>query len=258
MTVKFYKYQGTGNDFIMIDNRAYGLTKQRALIEKLCNRHMGVGADGLIYLQQRTGYDFEMVYFNSDGNESTMCGNGGRCLIRFAQQLNVIQQKCFFLAIDGGHEGEILQDGRISLKMKDVDTIERLNNDYVLNTGSPHYVKITTDVGTLAVVEAAREIRYSERFKAEGINVNFVEPKAGELFVRTYERGVEDETLSCGTGVVASALVFAGAQDGEVDRVRVNAIGGNLEVKFTRHGNGFKDIYLIGPAVKVFEGTIEI
>ncbi len=258
MTVKFYKYQGTGNDFIMIDNRALGLNKERALVEKLCNRHMGIGADGLIYLQERKGYDFEMVYFNSDGNESTMCGNGGRCLIRFAQQLGVINQKCFFLAIDGGHEGEILPDGRISLKMKDVDSIERFNNDYVLNTGSPHYVKITTDVATLPIVQAAREIRYSEKFKEEGINVNFVEPKAGEIFVRTYERGVEDETLSCGTGVVASALVFAGAQEGEVGRVRVNAIGGNLEVKFKRNGAGFTDIYLIGPALKVFEGTIEI
>ncbi len=258
MTVKFYKYQGTGNDFIMIDNRALGLNKERTLIEKLCNRHMGIGADGLIYLQERKGYDFEMVYFNSDGNESTMCGNGGRCLIRFAQQLGVINQKCFFLAIDGGHEGELLPDGRISLKMKDVDSVERFNNDYVLNTGSPHYVKITTNVATLPIVEAAREIRYSERFKQEGINVNFVEPKPGEIFVRSYERGVEDETLSCGTGVVASALVYALQQTEATDYVKVNAIGGNLEVKFKRSGDGFKEVYLIGPAEKVFEGTIEI
>lgn len=259
MTVKFYKYQGTGNDFVMIDNRGYGLKPERALIEKLCNRHFGIGADGLIYLQERKGFDFEMVYFNSDGNESTMCGNGGRCLIRFAHDLGLIKNTCTFLAIDGPHEGEVLPDGRVVLKMKAVEGIEATDSAYVLNTGSPHYVQKTEMVATLAIVEEAKKIRYNERFAAEGINVNFMEPVGpDELFVRTYERGVEDETLSCGTGIVASALVYASTTEGAGNRIKVKAIGGDLEVNFERTPTGFTNVYLIGPAEKVFEGTITL
>lgn len=258
MTVKFYKYQGTGNDFVMIDNRAYGLTNQRETIEKLCNRRFGIGADGLIYLQQKEGYDFEMVYFNSDGNESTMCGNGGRCLIQFAHDLGLIGNTCKFMAIDGEHDGEILPDGRVQLKMKDVDTIENYNSDYVLNTGSPHYVQFANGVDNLKLVTEAQKIRYNDRFAAEGINVNFVEKKsADEIFVRTYERGVEDETLSCGTGVVASAIAFAAKNGMLLTRIGVQARGGELEVKFEPVGRGFHNVYLIGPAKRVFEGEIE-
>lgn len=259
MTVKFCKYQGTGNDFVMIDNRGYGLTKERSTIEKLCDRRFGIGADGLIYLQQKEGYDFEMVYFNSDGNESTMCGNGGRCLIQFAHDLGLVGNACKFMAIDGEHDGEILPDGRVSLKMKDVDTIENYNNDYVLNTGSPHYVQFANGVANLKLVTEAQKIRYNDRFAAEGINVNFVEKKsADEIFVRTYERGVEDETLSCGTGVVASALSFASRNGMLLTRVGVEARGGQLEVKFEPVGRGFHNVYLIGPAQRVFEGNVEI
>lgn len=258
MLVKFSKYQGTGNDFVMIDNRAYGLNKERILIEKLCDRRFGIGGDGLIYLQEKAGYDFEMVYFNSDGNESSMCGNGGRCLIKFAHDLGLISSTCKFLAIDGDHEGEIAE-GKVSLKMKDVDAIENYNNDYVLNTGSPHYVRFVNEVRNLNLVEEARKVRYNERFSAEGININFVEKKsANELFVRTYERGVEDETLSCGTGVVASALSFAAKNGIIMNEVKIETPGGNLLVKFEPSGRGYRNIYLIGPAEKVFEGTVEI
>ena len=151
MTVKFYKYQGTGNDFIMIDNRAVGLNNERAMIEKLCDRRFGIGADGLIYLQEKSGYDFEMVYFNSDGNESSMCGNGGRCLIQFAHHLGLISSHCKFLAIDGEHEGEILNGGIVSLKMKDVDAIENYNSDFVLNTGSLNYVQFVNGVQQIKI-----------------------------------------------------------------------------------------------------------
>ncbi len=259
MTVKFYKYQGTGNDFVMIDNRAYGLSNDRTLIEKLCNRRFGIGADGLIYLQERTGYDFEMVYFNSDGNESSMCGNGGRCLIQFARHLGLISSRCKFMAIDGEHEGQILNDGIVSLKMKDVDKIENYHNDFVLHTGSPHYVQFVNGVSKLSVTEEAQKIRYAERFSAEGINVNFAEKKSGnELYVRTYERGVEGETLSCGTGVVASALAFASKNGTIMNEVKIETPGGALTVKFEPAGTGYRNIYLVGPAEKVFEGTVEI
>jgi diaminopimelate epimerase len=259
MTVKFYKYQGTGNDFVMIDNRAYGLTKQREAIEKLCNRRFGIGGDGLIYLQNKAGYDFEMVYFNSDGNESSMCGNGGRCLIQFARHLGVITTHCKFMAIDGEHEGQILIDGTVSLKMKDVDAIENYNSDYVLNTGSPHYVQFVNRVNNLKVVDEAQKIRYNERFAAEGINVNFVEKKsANELFVRTYERGVEGETLSCGTGVVASALAFASKNGTIMNEVNIETLGGKLQVNFEAVGKSYRNVYLIGPAESVFEGTVEL
>jgi len=265
MTVKFEKYQGTGNDFIMIDNRIYDIRKnQTALIRRLCDRKFGIGADGLILLQEKTAYHFEMVYFNSDGNESTMCGNGGRCLIKFAHNLGLMESKCSFLAIDGDHEGEILSDGRISLKMKDVDAIENYNGAYILNTGSPHYVSFVDSVETMRVADEGRKIRYSEKFTREGINVNFVEKKGErEIYVRTYERGVEDETLSCGTGVVASALALAHKSkvsdvEKTSDTIYVEVPGGKLEVKFEAVGKGFKNIYLIGPAEEVFVGEVEI
>lgn len=259
MTVKFYKYQGTGNDFVMIDNRGLALSNERAQIEKLCNRRFGIGADGLIYLQNKEGYDFEMVYFNSDGNQSTMCGNGGRCLIRFAHDLGLVGSTCRFMAIDGEHEGEILPDGRVSLKMKDVDRIENYNSDYVLNTGSPHYVQFANYVKDMKVYNEGYKIRNSAPFAAEGINVNFVEKiSAGEIYVRTFERGVEDETLSCGTGVVASALAFAAKNGSLLTSVAIETPGGNLQVSFEAAGNSYRNIFLTGPAERVFEGEVEV
>jgi diaminopimelate epimerase len=260
MTVKFYKYQGTGNDFIMIDNRDLSFKRDmKNEIAFLCNRKFGIGADGLILLQNTDGYDFEMVYFNSDGSESTMCGNGGRCLIQFAHDLNTIGNKCTFWAIDGAHEGEILSNGLVSLKMKDVSSIETVSDAYVLNTGSPHFVYFTNEVGKVNLVKEAHKIRYSEQFEKEGINVNFVEKKTdSEIFVRTYERGVEDETLSCGTGVVASCLALAFRSGLNFRGVAVTTLGGNLQVNFQQAGNGFHSIYLIGPAKNVFAGTIVV
>lgn len=260
MTVNFHKYQGAGNDFIMIDNRPPIISKnQTEQIARLCNRKFGIGADGLILLQEKMSVDFEMVYFNSDGRESSMCGNGGRCLIKFAKDLGLIKDKCTFAAIDGLHEGHFLSDGTISLKMSDVKNIENFYDDYILNTGSPHYVILTNGVAEMNIVEHAKKIRYSEKFEKEGINVNFVEKKGvNKLFVRTYERGVEDETLSCGTGVVASALAFASQAGNKMNEISIATPGGNLKVKFEAVGKGYKNIHLIGPAERVFEGMVEM
>jgi diaminopimelate epimerase len=260
MTVKFYKYQGTGNDFIMIDNRVYGLNKnQTDVVKRLCDRKFGIGADGLILLNEKIAYNFEMVYFNSDGNESTMCGNGGRCLVKFAHHLGLIESNCRFWAIDGAHEAHILNDGKVSLKMKDVEIIEHANSHYILKTGSPHYIIFVKSVKDTDVIGEAKKVRYSERFAKEGINVNFVEKRDdGQILVRTYERGVEDETLSCGTGVVASSLALASLNGSDLQSVKVQTPGGELEVKFEHSNQGFTNIYLIGPAEKVFVGEIEI
>lgn len=259
MKIHFYKYQGTGNDFVIIDNRNWSITNlPTEKIKFLCDRRFGIGADGLMLLNPRTGYDFEMKYYNSDGRESTMCGNGGRCMIKFAYDLGMHNSIYHFLAVDGEHEGEI--DGEIvNLKMKDVDGITEYDGDSILNTGSPHYVKMVSDVMDYDVFHKGMEIRQSKDFAKEGINVNFVEEKGpDEIIVRTYERGVEDETLSCGTGVTASALVFY-HNDVGYNHVTVITKGGELTVKYDRMGDGiYRNIWLCGPAEKVFEGEVEI
>lgn len=255
-TIKFYKFQGTGNDFVMIDNRDMNFPKQNEIIAKLCDRRFGIGGDGLILLEEEKGYDFKMVYYNSDGNESTMCGNGGRCLVAFAHLLDVFEDHCSFLAIDGPHEANI-KNGLVQLKMIDVDTIEETPDYCVLNTGSPHFVQWTKSLMDWDVYQEGKAIRNSERFIEEGINVNFVEILAeGQLFVRTYERGVEDETYSCGTGVTASAIAYL--KNKEAQSVKVKVLGGNLEVHLEKVGNSFKNIWLEGPAQMVFEGKISI
>ncbi|WP_202923783.1 diaminopimelate epimerase [Pontibacter fetidus] len=258
MAISFYKYQGTGNDFVMIDNRKMTFPgENEALVKHLCDRRVGIGADGLILLQDHPDYDFEMVYYNADGRVGSMCGNGGRCTVRFARHLGVIEDVACFLAADGEHQASIERD-LIQLKMNDVQGVEHIGKDYYLNTGSPHYIRFVDDVQTIDVFEEGRAIRYNDRFAAVGTNVNFVQ-KTGEneIFVRTYERGVEDETLSCGTGVTAAALV-AGLE-GMQSPVKVKVLGGELEVAFERSGNdGFKYIYLIGPARQVFTGTVTV
>jgi diaminopimelate epimerase len=258
MNTRFYKYQGTGNDFIIIDNRNWTLTSLTVdKVKFLCDRRFGIGADGLMLLNPKTGYDFEMKYYNSDGRESSMCGNGGRCMVKFAYHLGIHKDKYHFLAVDGEHEAEI--DGDIvNLKMNDVHAIVEYDNDYILDTGSPHYVKLVSDVMDYNVVGKGMEIRYSTKFAQEGINVNFIEPKkVDEIIVRTYERGVEDETLSCGTGVTASALVYHHNDVGYND-VTVITKGGRLAVRYNRiDDNTFTDIWLCGPAEKVFEGNVE-
>lgn len=260
MQLHFYKYQGTGNDFIILDNRKNEYTFLREYqINRLCDRRLGIGADGLMLLGNKPGYDFEMKYYNADGREGSMCGNGGRCITRFAYHLGIHRSEYRFIAVDGEHEAEIDIDGIVSLKMKDVDSIKKMHGDFILNTGSPHYIKLVNDVMETDVYKKGRDIRYSKDFEAEGINVNFVE-QAGEhqIIVRTYERGVEDETYSCGTGVTAAALISYHNETGFND-IQVKTLGGTLNVEFDRLDDGrFINIWLSGPAEKVFEGTAEV
>lgn len=260
MKIEFAKYQGTGNDFVILDNRDRkydSLTKDQ--IEFLCDRRFGVGADGLMLLNAHSDYDFEMKYYNSDGRESSMCGNGGRCLTKFASDVGLVLSDYKFIAIDGEHEAGINLDGTVALKMNDVNNVQYNHGNYILNTGSPHFVTMTNDVMHLDVFKKGREIRYSDDFKDEGINVNFVQQteEADKIIVRTYERGVEDETYSCGTGVTASALVCCHNDNG-FNRVEVQTKGGGLSVEYEKIGNSYKNVWLNGPAVRVFEGTIEI
>lgn len=255
-TLQFYKYQGTGNDFVMIDNRDLHFPKDNSLVEKLCDRRFGIGGDGLILLENDENADFKMVYYNSDGKESTMCGNGGRCIVAFAHFLDIFEEKCTFNAIDGLHEAEI-RNGIVKLKMIDVENISKDGDATVMNTGSPHYVKFVEDVEDFEVYQRGYEVRNSPNYSREGINVNFVEKiNNEELFVRTYERGVEDETYSCGTGVTAAALTYLTNHD--EDSVKIKTLGGDLKVYADKDGENFKNIWLEGPAKQVFKGKINI
>ena len=260
MQLQFYKYQGTGNDFILIDNRKNTIELNEEQIKFLCKRRFGIGADGLMLLELEPGVDFKMIYFNSDGRPSSMCGNGGRCITAFAKQLGLITNKAKFLAVDGFHEAIIDEHEIVSLKMQDVKTIEIGNDFFYLNTGSPHYVKFVNDVQNFDVLTNGKEIRYNKRFAEEGTNVNFIEKTNDELVVRTYERGVEDETFSCGTGVTAAALVAAieGISNSK-NNCLIKTLGGNLEVMFEKVlTQNFYNIWLKGPAQKVFEGIINL
>lgn len=255
--LKFYKYTGTGNDFILLDNRSKAIFLSKEQINKLCDRHFGIGADGLMLLEHSNDADFHMVYFNSDGGESTMCGNGGRCISAFAKQLGIVSKNVQFTAIDGLHECVLHDDETVSLHMIDVNKIVKYETYYELNTGSPHYVHYCDYVSDLDVKKEGALIRYSPKFKDQGINVNFVERQtSNKLFVRTYERGVEDETLSCGTGVTAAAISSVAEIFGK-HQIDVQTLGGLLQVSFDNiNGNLIKDIWLHGPARFVFEGSI--
>ncbi len=259
MKLEFFKYQGAGNDFILLDNRNEqynGLTGGQ--VNALCNRHFGIGADGLMLLNKKDGYDFEMVYFNSDGNQSTMCGNGGRCIVKFAYHRGIVLTEYNFWAIDGPHLASFDERNWVRLKMKDVNEIKKVRSDVVIDTGSPHYVKIVSDVTARNVMEEGKKIRNSDEFLAEGINVNFVEQNGDWITVRTYERGVENETLSCGTGITAAALVSSHNLLG-FNRIEVNTKGGHLAVEYDKTGEeSFENIYLCGPATYVFKGEIEV
>lgn len=255
--MEFYKYQGTGNDFVMIDNRSgewNNLSIQN--IQKLCDRRFGIGADGLIKINSAENVDFEVDYYNSDGSKS-FCGNGARCSVAFAHFLSIFKDnKTVFTAIDGLHEAEI-KDGIVKLKMGDVETILNDGDDSVLDIGSPHYVKYVEDIADYKVFAEGNSIRNSENYKEKGINVNFVENISDdEIFVRTYERGVEDETFSCGTGVTASALTFL--QKTNLSSVKVKTLGGNLKVYAEKSGESFHEIWLEGPAKQVFSGKVDL
>ena len=256
MNIEFTKYQGAGNDFVMIDNRKEDFPKDDpVLIAKLCDRRFGIGADGLILLENEKEIDFRMVYFNADGKESTMCGNGGRCIVSFAQQLGLIANETTFSAIDGLHHAVVQEDGRVALGMKAVENIEQVRkNEYVLDTGSPHYV-IVVDEMPEDIFKQAHTIRYNERFKKEGINVNFIVIKETQIHIRTYERGVENETLACGTGAVAAAIVASNYQNKMIFEIKTR--GGYLSVEISNLKNQNLDskIILIGAAKPTFSGN---
>jgi len=258
MKFKFYKYQGTGNDFIIIDNRQNNIDLSEKQIHFICDRRFGIGADGLMLLNKHKELDFSMKYFNSDGKESTMCGNGGRCLVEFSRKLGIIKNETKFQAIDGEHMAIINKDNTISLRMNDVLNVNLVNSNYYLNTGSPHYVTFKENIDKIDVYNRGREIRYSAEFEPDGTNVNFVEFENDKIFVRTYERGVEDETLSCGTGVTASAISASIHTKSDKNSYDILTKGGKLKVSFRKIAkNKFTDIWLTGPANLVFEGEIE-
>ena len=252
--ITFYKYQGTGNDFVIIDNRQLSFSKNDTkLIKQLCDRRFGIGADGLILLENHHDADFRMVYYNSDGNPSTMCGNGGRCIVAFAKEIGVIQNEATFEAVDGMHEAKIVND-IVHLKMQDVAKIEEKQEHLFLNTGSPHHVEFAKDLQQLDVKTAGAAIRYSGLYGKEGSNINFVALDGDNVTMRTYERGVEDETLSCGTGATAVAIAMYHLEKVKSNTVNLTVPGGKLQVTFEKNGSGYKNVFLIGPAKKVFTG----
>lgn len=259
MKQEFYKYQGAGNDFIMIDNRDNMFDgSNEKLIESLCHRRFGVGSDGLILLEEAKGYDFRMVYFNSDGREASMCGNGGRCIVAFARKLGLIDSKANFIASDGSHDAFIDENGLVDLHMIDVKEIASLIDGYFLNTGVPHLVHFVEDLHIIDVELEGRQLRYDARFQPAGTNVNFVKIEGDKLTVYTYERGVEAETLACGTGIVASALSAAYMNGMDKGEYSINAKGGNLKVKFEKQNGSFTNVWLKGPAELVYSGSVMI
>tara|TARA_B100000767_G_scaffold148324_1_gene139719 strand:- start:338 stop:1108 length:771 start_codon:yes stop_codon:yes gene_type:complete len=250
----FYKYQGTGNDFVVIDNRNGFFPKDNhSMIAEICNRKYGIGADGLLLLENNSKVDFTMVYYNADGKLGSMCGNGGRCIVHFANFLNIINENIVFEAIDGLHEASI-NNAIISLKMNDVASINVNTNSVFLNTGSPHHVEMVEDLKNYNVAENGFLIR-NKTYGKEGSNINFVEKIGTNLFaVRTYERGVEAETLSCGTGVTAVAIALSETNRIDTNNVELHTEGGNLLVHFNKLNSTYYDVYLEGPAKQVFKG----
>lgn len=260
MQLHFYKYQGTGNDFVIIDNRTEFFPKENSkLIERLCDRRFGIGADGLMLLENDAETDFKMVYYNSDGNQSTMCGNGGRCLVAFAKQIDVIGDTTSFNAVDGLHRASVDKDGIVSLQMIDVDSIQIDKGYSFLNTGSPHHVQLVEDLVNYNVKESGAAIRYGDLYGKAGSNINFVKKIDEATFaLRTYERGVEDETLACGTGATAAAIAMNATGQTNLTAINMNVEGGKLSVSFEKEGDKYVNVFLNGPAKFVFEGTIEI
>jgi diaminopimelate epimerase len=264
MKFQFFKYQATGNDFVILDNRDKKVSFTQEQIQRICDRKFGIGADGFMLIETDTKLDFNLKYFNSDGSQS-LCGNGSRAAVSFASSLGMINGKTSFLAHDGPHDAELLTGGIVRLKMGDVDEVTKLEDDFFINTGSPHFIRIVDRVEHYPVYEEGRKIRYSEDYRPGGTNVNFVELQDNNrIFVRTYERGVEDETLSCGTGVTAAAM--AAALLGYKSPIRIKTRGGDLSVEFTfrpsaepsGHAGTFTEVYLIGPAKMVFTGELEL
>ncbi|MSQ78086.1 MAG: diaminopimelate epimerase [Flavobacteriaceae bacterium] len=260
MKLKFYKYQGTGNDFVILDNRNGEVGKLTAAqIKKICDRRFGVGADGMMLLEDARGADFKMVYYNADGKLSSMCGNGGRCIVKFANEMKVVDGLCNFVATDGSHRAK-LRNGNVQLGMNNVSNILIEEDVFILNTGSPHYVLFVDAIQSEDVKTEGRNIRNNDTYKTEGINVNFVGQTSNGIYVRTYERGVEDETLSCGTGVTAAAIAHHAKNIKSNGNfvILVDTLGGSLKVHFTCKEGQYSTIVLEGPAEFIFEGEIEI
>ncbi len=261
MQIPFDKYHGTGNDFILVDNRSNIFPKQQKVIANCCHRKNGIGADGLILIENHLDYDFEMLYHNADGNMSSMCGNGGRCAAIFSHDLRLIRHTTRFMAFDGVHTAHINKDNSVKLSMVSVGEIELQDNAYIMNTGSPHYVALRDSLDKINVIEEGREIRYNDAYRENGINVNFVSIDSSGLNIRTYERGVEEETLSCGTGTVAAAIAASlklNCRDQNQEYL-VHALGGDIKVYFTKESSTFfNNIFIEGPAQKVFSGIINL
>jgi len=259
MKLKFYKYQGAGNDFIMVDNRDLPFPKTNThLINKLCDRRFGIGADGLILLESSKNEDFTMVYFNADGNEGSMCGNGGRCIVAFAKHLGVIKHETNFNAVDGLHYATI-ENEIVKLKMIDVSEIKVSDSQAFLNTGSPHHIEFCKNIAEINVKKSGAKIGYSAPYFETGTNVNFAEQITTDSFkVRTFERGVEDETLACGTGVTAVAIAAHKSNMTDDNSIKIEVLGGNLEVSFEEVKDKYTNIFLKGPAQFVFKGEIAI
>jgi diaminopimelate epimerase len=256
MKISFSKYQGTGNDFIMIDNRAGNMNLTSEQIIRLCDRKFGIGADGIVLIEETGFSDFYMNFYNPDGSQS-FCGNGSRCAVRFAQKLGMVKSDGEFKAIDTKHDFHS-DDLMVSIQMKNVLGIENENGHFVIHTGSPHYIEYRENIDAMDLIHEARKIRYSARFEKEGININFVEIRGEQLYMRTYERGVENETLSCGTGVTAVALSW-GFLNPTIKEAKIQTRGGILDVKFENLGLGeFEEVHLIGPANWVFDGEINL
>jgi len=259
MYLNFYKYEGAGNDFVLFDNRSREIdVNGYDWFAKLCDRHFGVGADGVMLLQNRADYDFEMLYYNADGRPGSMCGNGGRCIVAFAKHLGLVKGDTHFWAPDGAHYAEINTAGDwVSLQMSDVERVERVGDDYVLNTGSPHLVRLMTDISlaSLDVRIEGKKLRYSDLYAEKGINVNFVQLRDEGYVLRTYERGVENETYACGTGATAVAMAMAKHfnKTGQI-KTPIKVLGGELDIRFNYDGRVFTDVFLEGPAKRVFEG----
>lgn len=264
MTVEFFKYQGTGNDFIIIDQRNKCLPLTQTQIKFLCDRKFGIGADGLMFYDNSLEFDFSMTYFNSDGEKGSMCGNGGRCLAAFSRYIGNKNTMMKFTAVDGIHEAEIIDSDKnssyVKLKMMDRPEYKIMDQYFEVDTGSPHYITFEKNIDELDVLLEGRKIRYNSIYRSEGINVNFVEAKNNQLFVRTYERGVENETLSCGTGVTASTIAYSikTKNTNSFQQYNILSLGGNLKVEFNYENEQFQNIWLSGAAKLVFKGQIEI
>jgi len=260
--IQFYKYHGAGNDFIIFNCLEDSVELNKSQINQLCDRHKGIGADGMMLLLKSDKHDFEMKYYNSDGGEGTMCGNGGRCMISFAYDMGIIKDEYLFLAIDGLHKGRVLEvndkEKIVELQMSDVENIIEQEGKYIIDTGSPHYLDFRNNIETIDVYNEGRNIRYSDQFSKDGINVNFVEVEENNLYVRTYERGVENETLACGTGVTAAAIAVSLMQNAKYSQYHIQTLGGDLSVRFEAiDKERFGNVYLIGPATYVFTGVVD-